>query len=189
MTKILSRHILILLLFFHFDFFYQDSIPRDKIKVYKSLRKALKHPDKVRALDLSGQKLDKLPTDIAKLQNLEFLWLGPRLRNLYFYPKAWPYKFFGRHLPAGGYAHLQGRGRGRFIFQNYIDSLPSEFYSLKKLQFLDARHNNFADTILIAKLKTINPDLIVLSYSYKPWDLVEAEFSKSKKSLDKYDFK
>lgn len=191
MTNISVRHIFVLtlILLVNSNTFSQDSISRDKIKVYKSLHKALKHPEKIRALDLSGLELKGLPKDISKFQNLELLWLGPRLRNLWFYPKAWPYKFFGRHLPAGGYAHLQGRGGGKFIFHNYIDSLPTEFYSLKKLKYVDARHNAFADTTLIDKIKILNPEIIILSYSYKPWDKVDEEIAKSKKLLDNYDFK
>jgi hypothetical protein len=190
MNNIKKRHItLILILFVYLNSFSQDSISRDKIKVYKSLQKALRHPEKVRALDLSGQKLKELPTDIAKFQNLELLWLGPRHRNLWFYPKAWPYKFFGRHLPAGGYAHLQGRGRGKFIFNNYLDSLPVEFFSLKKLKFIDIRHNSIDNSEWVVKLKSLNAEMIILSYSYKPWVIVEAEFIKSKKCLDHYELK
>lgn len=167
----------------------QDTTSRKEVKVYTSMRKALRHPEKVLALDLSGQNLRVLPKDIARLQNLELLILGPRRRNLWLYPKAWPYKFFGKPLPAGGYAHLQGRGAGRFIYRNYIDSLPNEFYALKNLKFIDAANNSFADTVTISKIKSLYPDIIILSYSYKTWNLVEAEFRKAEKYLEKYKLK
>jgi hypothetical protein len=190
MTTILLRQICIITILFSFNLsaFFSHTVARDKVKIYKSLNKALKHPEKVRALDLRGQGLKVLPNDIAKFENLELLWLGPRLRNLWLYPKAWPYKIFWRQLPAGGYKHLQGRGKGKFYFHNYIDSLPDEFYKLKKLKFIDARYNDFADTTLIRKLKTLYPEIVVLSFSYGQWEEVEAEITKSKKCLDMYDF-
>ena len=62
-------------------------------KVFKNLDKALKDPNKVYILDLSGQDLDKLPRDIGRFRRVQILKLTnnnlselpremTRLRNL-----------------------------------------------------------------------------------------------------------
>lgn len=162
---------------------------KTKVKVYTSLKKALRHPEKVIALDLSGQDLNELSSEISKLKNLEFLWLNAKLRNLWFYPKAWPYKFFGKSLPAGGYAHIQGRGGGKFYYHNNLKELPKEIFELKFLKVLDLSDNTIKPYDYLQKLKENNPNIIVLSYEYKSWETIELELFRYRGMLKDYNFK
>ena len=184
------RHILFLFTVSSFTLcFSQDTTELRKVKVYTSLQEAFKNPDKVYALDLSGQKLKELPKDIEKLKNLEILWLGKGLRNLWLYPPAWPYKLHISHLPAGGYAHLDGRGGGHFYFKNYLKSLPEEILNLKKLLVIDIRDNDISLETWVPKLREINPEIIIVSYKYENWNLVEKEMRNADSLMGKYKFK
>ena len=167
----------------------ENKVRPKKIKVYKDLNKALKHPEKVIALDLRGKDLEELGPEINKFKNLEFLWLSAKLRNLWFYPKAWPYKFFGKQLPGGGYAHLEGRGRGQFYLRNNLKTLPNEIKELKSLKVIDICETSIQLDEWLTKLREINPDIIVLSYRYEPWVVVEAEFDKYEDLIEGYKLK
>ncbi len=60
-----------------------DAIALDTVRTYRNLEKALKEPDKVFRLDLSGQKLKSLPEEIYTFKNLNALDLsGNKLKEL-----------------------------------------------------------------------------------------------------------
>jgi hypothetical protein len=108
--------------------------------VYYDLGAALQQPDKVRVLDLRGQGLKALPPTITSLRNVEAILLSDKLRNLWLYPRSWKYKFHFKHLPAGGYHHLQGRAAGHYYDSNGIRTLPIDFCQFPKLIVLDLRY-------------------------------------------------
>jgi len=53
-----------------------DRIALDSVRTYRSLERAMKEPDAVYRLDLSGQKLKEVPEEIRQLRNLNHLDLG-----------------------------------------------------------------------------------------------------------------
>jgi hypothetical protein len=139
--------------------------------VFVSINGALLSPSKVKVLDLRGKNLKSLSNKIGKFENLEILLLGSKLRNLALYPPAWPYLNGKKDLPDGGYAHLQGRGRGKFYLANRkLNDLPSEILFLKKIKVLDLRHTQINILLWKDKLKAINPEIIILSYEITGWE-------------------
>ncbi|HQW40936.1 MAG: leucine-rich repeat domain-containing protein [Flavobacteriales bacterium] len=60
-----------------------DAVALDSMRTYRSLERALKEPDLVYRLDLSGQKLKVFPEEIFLLKNLNALDLsGNKLKEL-----------------------------------------------------------------------------------------------------------
>lgn len=53
-----------------------DALALDTMRTYRSLESAMKEPDAVYRLDLSGEKLKEVPEEIRKLRNLNHLDLG-----------------------------------------------------------------------------------------------------------------
>ncbi len=93
-------------------------------KVYTSLNEALKNPEKVCTLDLSGQKLATLPSGISKLTNLESLYIGNnQLKEL-------PGEIFQLKL----LVRLDAPG-------NQVQFIPSEIENLTNLQILNLNNN------------------------------------------------
>lgn len=157
--------------------------------VFRSLRKAFKTPNEVKVLDLRGQELDSIPVDIVQFKNLGVILLNSKLRNLLFYPKAWPYELRLKRLPAGGYAHLQGRGRGKFYLFNHIKILSDELLGFNKLELIDLRGLGIAGDPLVGKFKDHNPEIIILDYGLYEWDIFEKEYQRAVNLLKKYGFK
>ncbi|WBO83175.1 hypothetical protein [Hymenobacter yonginensis] len=132
--------------------------------VYNDLATALQQPDKVRVLDLRGQNLDSLPGSLARLQNVEAILLGMKLRNLWFYPRAWKYELHLKHRPAGGYLHMQGRGGGEYFRFNRFKTPPIDFCMFPKLRVLNvsgAGYFSMADTVA-SRMARCRPEIIVL---------------------------
>ena len=152
----------------------------DKVKIYTSLKQALKHPERVHVLDLRGQKLDSLPKEIGLMINLEVLLLNPKLRNLLFYPRSWKYKLGFKHLPAGGFAHLQGRRAGIYFYFNNLSEFPPEICNLKNLKLINICNSGIDGADWTMKLKENNPDAIILTSNVKDWKEYEKEYEKAK---------
>ena len=137
---------------------------------FTHLNKALRHPEKVKVLDLRGKKLSTLPAEIGKMKNMEVLLLGEKLRNLALYPPAWPYLHKKKTLPAGGYAHLQGRGGGKFYIFNHLTTLPVEILSLKNLKIIDIDGNRLDENYWRQQLQTSIPGIQVMCWCYENTD-------------------
>ncbi len=82
------RSIIVLLLIWHaseevVNAQLLNAVALDSMRTYRSLERALKEPDLVYRLDLSGKKLKTLPEDLFKLKNLNALDLsGNKLKEL-----------------------------------------------------------------------------------------------------------
>jgi Leucine-rich repeat (LRR) protein len=53
-----------------------DRLAIDSVRTFRSLERALKNPDEVYRLDLSGTKLKEVPEEVRQLRNLNALDLG-----------------------------------------------------------------------------------------------------------------
>lgn len=107
-------------------------------KTYRSVKKALKNPDKVVVLDLSGQGLTELPKELVKLTNLEFLNLGDKPKNLLF---TSPFIRFNYCKIGGGIRHFD-RMTGKYYNSNYIKNLPDGLLDLPSLKLIRLTGNN-----------------------------------------------
>ncbi|MCB9234027.1 MAG: leucine-rich repeat domain-containing protein [Bacteroidia bacterium] len=140
----------------------------EKEKWYYSMEEALSEPDKVYKLSLNGQKLKKLPPEIAQLKNLQLLNLGEnkfktlppeigQLKNLQFLSL---YHNKLKFVPA----ELKNLGNLEVLFlaRNKISILPVWVGGLGHLHRLDVTYNRITPKELsILKLKmpkcTITP--------------------------------
>ena len=118
-------------------------------KTYRTIKSALKKPDKVVVLDLSGQGLTKLPADMVKLKNLKFLDLGDKPKNLLF--KS-PYIRFKYCKVGGGLRHFD-RMTGKYYNTNYIKDLPNELHDLPNLKVIRLSGNQELNQEDVSKLK------------------------------------
>ena len=100
----------------------------ENAKTYYSLKEALKDPLKIYKLDLSYQKLEKLPKEIENLNNLQRLSLW---RN---HLKALPREI-------GKLNNLQRLELGG----NQLKALPKEIGNLKNLKKLYLRNNKLSE--------------------------------------------
>jgi hypothetical protein len=187
LANVRIHHYKVFVILLGFIAIYFQGQAYEKPKVYTSLKLALKEPDKVLVLDLRGQRLDSLPREIGQLKNLEVLLLDSKLRTLWLYPKAWKYKFGFKRLPAGGYAHLQGRGAGKFFKFNNLKELPNEICDLKKLKLIDIYYNPLDAKKWEEKLKFCTPEILVMSSYFDDYTTFEKEFDAAKIILTKYD--
>jgi len=126
----------------------------DTCKVYTDLNEALKYPESVIILNLSGQKLKKLPESIGLFTNLQVLNLG------YAVKRSTPKKVLNQAKRiGGGILHLD-RGTGKYLEYNQLTELPDTIRNLKKLQHLNLYHNAFTEVPMILKevksLQSIN---------------------------------
>lgn len=101
-------------------------------KTYRTIKSALRNPNKVVILDLSGQKLTELPEDIVKLTNLKFLDLGDKPKNLLFNS---PYARFKYCEVEGGLRHFD-RIPSKNYNSNYIKNLPKGLTDLPNLKLI-----------------------------------------------------
>ena len=160
--------------------------------VYRDIATALQQPDKVRVLDLRGQGLDSLPSSLNSLQNVEAILMGMKVRNLWLYPRAWKYKFHLSRLPAGGYLHLQGRGRGEYFTFNNFETAPLDFCRFPHLRVLDVAGGVpfvTADTIA-TRMARCRPQVIVLGgtiHRQAPTADVNDPFAATRMNIDKWD--
>jgi Leucine-rich repeat (LRR) protein len=125
-----------------------------KEKPFTDLDKALKNPEKVIVLDLTGKSLEELPESIGSFKNLQVLRLGYGIKPGT--PKRIIRK--SKHI-GGGILHLD-RGTGKYVAYNQLTQLPDTLASLTKLQYIDLNNNAFTDVPMILKeietLTTIN---------------------------------
>lgn len=118
-------------------------------KTYRTIKSALKNPDKVVVLDLSGQDLTELPENITKLTNLKFLNLGDKPKNLLF--KS-PYVRFKYCKIGGGLRHFD-RMSGKYYNLNFIKNLPKGLADLPNLRIIRLSGNQELNQEEINKLK------------------------------------
>lgn len=101
-----------------------DAVALDTVRTYRSLESALKDPDNVYRLDLSGQKLKVLPEELFRLKNLNALDLaGNKLKEL---PER-----------LGELAHLQELRASR----NKLTDVPKGLCKLVHLKRMDLSRN------------------------------------------------
>lgn len=118
-------------------------------KTYRTIKSALKNPDKVVVLDLSGQGLTELPKEILNLTNLKFLNIGDKPKNLLF--KS-PFVRFKYCKVGGGLRHFD-RMSGKYYNSNYIKELPSGLYQLTNLKVIRLAGNYELNQENLNKLK------------------------------------
>jgi Leucine-rich repeat (LRR) protein len=126
----------------------------EKTKVYASLIDAMKDPEQVIILDLTGQHLDSLPSTIEKFKNLQVLRLGWKIKD------STPKKIIRRSKKiGGGIIHLD-RLQGKYVDYNQLTKLPSTISNLKKLQEINLGYNNLTEVPVelthLKNLKFIN---------------------------------
>ena len=97
----------------------------EEAEEFLSLEDALANPEKVYILDLLDMGLSELPTDIAKLKNLQILYLYEN--QLTTLPRE-----------IGQLKNLQIL----FLDENQLSSLPPEIGQLTNLEILGLHHNN-----------------------------------------------
>ena len=145
----------------------------DTMKVYRSLDKALKEPEKVYILDLNKEKLKDFPLEILQLKNLNVLLLQKNkfkeipdtIQNLTYLQELDLSRNKLTEIPVGitKLQHLKSLTLNR----NQIEALPPEFGNLSELQYLDMWSNNLSEfpreLSKLEKLKTF--DLRVISYN------------------------
>jgi len=101
-----------------------DAVALDTVRTYRSMERALKDPDKVYRLDLSGAKLKELPVEIYTLKNLNALDIsGNKLKEL---PER-----------LGEFVHLQELRASR----NKLEQLPAGLCKLVHLKRIDVSRN------------------------------------------------
>lgn len=161
----MKSNLLILTLSFYyiFSFAQEKLLPLSELnfaKNYTSLDSALKNPEKVYKLSLLEEDLEKLPSEITKLQNLQYLALTS---NKF---KTFPEEIFSfknlqilylndtktSNIPSriGELKNL----KQLYLHWNSIKALPQEFKNLQKLEVLDLGANkfkNFPEVILEIK--------------------------------------
>ena len=131
-----------------------------KVKIYKNIAEALKTPDKVLVLDLSGQHLDSFPTSILEFKNLQVLKLGWKIKKSTPRTVIWKSKRIG-----GGIMHLD-RFQGKYIDYNHLTALPTSISKLTKLQEIDLSYNNLTNVqFVLAELKNLKFNNLVGCYS------------------------
>ena len=116
---------------------------------YTDLEKALKRKEKVEALDLADQNLDKIPSQISEFENLkflnlknnnitelpEFLYRNTELRTLLLYGN----KGINIDSRISGMTNLTVLE----IMQCKMESIPLQICQLKELKLLALGGNNF----------------------------------------------
>jgi hypothetical protein len=119
--------------------------------IYKSLNTALKDPEKVEVLDLSGQKLNNFPVNICRFNNLKKLNLSDN--NI----KYFPFKL----------CELK-KLKQLNLSANNLDSFPIEICKFSNLEILNLSKNNLvslaSEISALKNLKTLDikfNDLIV----------------------------
>lgn len=101
-----------------------DAVALDTVRTYRSLEKALKEPDKVYRLDLSGQKLKAVPEEVYTFKNLNALDVSNnKLKEL---PER-----------IGEFKHLQELRASR----NKLVQLPTGLCKLVHLKRMDVSRN------------------------------------------------
>ncbi len=136
------------------------------VKIYCDIDDAMREPEKVIILDLTGKRLDSLPESIGQLINLQVLKLGCKINDSV--PKRIIRK--SRRI-GGGIMHLD-RGTGRFIKYNYITKLPDSIKFLTKLQEINLSNNRLKEVPFeLAKLKQLK--LVNLNVNYALLDKVD----------------
>ncbi|NVO29924.1 hypothetical protein [Hymenobacter lapidiphilus] len=182
------KYILIKIFMFLPIISYAQNISTSRRKgIFDNLESAFKYPERVKLLDLRGKNLDSLSSSIAQFKNLEVLLLGSRLRNLWLYPRAWKYELRLKRLPAGGYAHLHGRGNGIYYLQNRLEHLPSILSKLTNMMVLDIRSTRISDNEgeeIEKQLLEVNPEINIIKESMNSEQRIRA-----KKYMLRYDIK
>lgn len=130
------------------------------------------------------QRLEGLAGLVEWRQNVEVISVGMKLRNLWFYRPALQYKLHFKHLPAGAYLRIQGRGGGEFYSFNRFETVPIDFCQFPELRVLHIDGGlscALADTVAVRMAKC-RPQMIVLG-GYVP---SKAPGADSMASMDKW---
>ena len=112
-------------------------------EVYTSMKEALKEPEKVYKLDLSGHKLTELPSEILELPNLQFLSIGSNKFGEFPQEILELEKLQVLYMPSCGLRALpQDMDRLKHLKHlsipgNLIRELPPSFFRLDELKLLD----------------------------------------------------
>lgn len=128
-----------------------DAAALDTVRTYRSLERALKEPDLVYRLDLSGQKLKEMPEEVYRLPNLNALDLsGNRL-------KVWParlgeLKYLQELRVSRNKLTSVGDGLCQLVHlerldlsRNALQGLPKCIGALRELVSLDLWDNDLAE--------------------------------------------
>lgn len=142
-----------------------DANELGKQPVFTNLKKALKNPELVYRLDLSGQKISKFPDEILKFRNLQ--WLDLSLNALSTLPEEiaslsnlQKLILTGNKLEElpkaiGALSSLQTLD----LSGNLLIALVEDLYKLKNLERLDCSDNKISNpfaVVTLAKLKSYN---------------------------------
>ena len=127
-----------------------DAVALDSMRTYRSLERALKEPDLVYRLDLSGKKLKVVPEEIYLLKNLNALDLSgnklkeipARLGEFNYMQEFRASKSKLKKFPEAvcNWVNLKRLDMSR----NALDSLPSCMGNLKELMSMDLWDNDLA---------------------------------------------
>jgi Leucine-rich repeat (LRR) protein len=119
-------------------------------KIYTDINDALHTPEKVIILDLSGQHLDSLPSNIAQFKNLQVLRLGYKIK------KSTPKSILRQSKKTGGgIIHLDGL-RGTYVDYNSLRELPAAIADLPKLQEINLSYNQLLQVpFILSQLKNL----------------------------------
>lgn len=136
-------------------------------RVYKNLRKALKHHDEVEILDLSFKKLTSLPGEINRFKNLKVLKLnGNRIKELPATISELEYLeviFYNKNELDSFPSNLTSIKslRRLHISKNNLGSVPQEITHLENLKVLDLSFNHLKETDVDFIRKQL-PDCLVV---------------------------
>lgn len=174
-----------ILLFYLFvgGFAHAQLLPQialDSVRTFRSLNRALQHPDSVYRLDLSKQKLKEVPEEVRQFKNLNALDLGRnKLKELPGWMNELQYmqefsagrnKFTKIPNAVCQWKHLKRLD----MHQNRIEGLPKCMGGLKELYSLDLWSNDLEDfPDEISGMESLRfLDLRVIQYSQGEMDRI-----------------
>ncbi len=160
----------------------------DSVNTYHDLAKALKQPDQVYRLDLSGKKLKEVPEEVRQFKNLNALDLGHnKLRSL---PDWMGELVYMQEFRAGQNkltevpkAVCQWKNLRRLdLHMNALQGLPACMGALDKVEVMDLWSNDLSDypddLSGMASVKFI--DLRVIQYEQEEMEHITALFPRAK---------
>ena len=179
----MCKHLILLLCLALGDAAYAQLLPQttlDTVRTFRSLDRALQHPDSVYRLDLSHLKLKEVPEEVRQFKNLNALDLGRnKLKELPGWMNELRYmqefsagrnKFTEIPNTVCQWKHLKRLD----MHQNHIEGLPACMGGLKDLFSLDLWSNDLGDfPDEISGMKALRfMDLRVIQFSQSEMDRI-----------------